>query len=235
MVQSEIGDFRLRPSGYAATSHVTQDTCWPGAWKANSYWLIRNWRKDWGRPELPFLWVQLANYEPLPYDDATPDWPALREAKSLALALPHTAQAVAIDVGDPHDIHPRDKQTVGHRLALAARNTVYGEDVAYFGPVCTAAAREGSAVRLSFAHVDGGLVARGGELTWFELGDVDGAFMPAEARIEGDTVLVTAPALRVPAAVRYAWADNPSGCNLYNAAAPPASPFRMEVPGETAE
>jgi sialate O-acetylesterase len=182
--------------------------------------MIRDWRRAWGVGDFPFLFVQLANFKTAP--DAK--WPELREAQLRTLSVARTGMAVAIDVGDPNDIHPTNKQDVGHRLALAARAVGFGEKIEYSGPLFRTAAVEGSSVRLWFDHADG-LEARGGVPAGFEIAGADGRFVPAEARIDGATAVVSSPSVAQPARVRYAWADNPE-CNLYNSAKLPASPFR---------
>ncbi|HVU25150.1 MAG TPA: sialate O-acetylesterase [Opitutus sp.] len=197
------------------------------AWGALAYRklfpaLIRSWREHFGRPDLPFYWVQLAGY------DTGHNWAGLREAQTMALALPHTGQAVAIDVGEAADIHPRDKQAVGHRLALIARAKTYGEDLEYSGPMLRDARRAGAAWRLSFTHAAGGLVALGGEVEGIEIAGSDRVFHPAPARIEGGMLLVDATAdVPQPVAVRYAWQSYPRA-NLYNQAGLPAVPFRTD-------
>ena len=190
--------------------------------------LIRDWREGWGR-ELPFLWVQLANFME-PGDGTTPsDWAMLRESQTAALALPKTGQAVAIDVGEADDIHPRNKQAVGARLARAARATVYGQDVVYSGPVYRShEVRPDGRVEITFDHVGGGLVARGGSPDGFAIAGADGDYVVAEARIDGDRVVVWSEAVPDPVAVRYAWADNPVTANLYNEEGLPATPFRTD-------
>jgi sialate O-acetylesterase len=193
--------------------------------------MIRDWRAGWGQGDLPFLWVQLANYLPAAAEPSESGWALLRESQSAALALPRTAQAVAIDIGDADDIHPRNKQEVGRRLALAARKVVYGEDVAFSGPVYRRhEVRDGRAI-IEFAHTAGGLVARGapaGAVKQFAIAGADRRFVWAEAAVEGDRVVVWSDRVPEPVAVRYAWADNPDGANLYNAAGLPASPFRTD-------
>jgi sialate O-acetylesterase len=196
-------------------------------WAAPAYrWefpaLIEGWRQQFGRDDLPFYWVQLAGYE------SSHDWPALREAQSLALALPNTGQAVAIDVGDAGDIHPRDKQAVGHRLALIARALTYGEKVEYVGPVLRGAERHGASWRLEFAHAEGGLVARGGAVQGLEMAGADHVFHPAFAQIDGTALIVSSPDVPEPLAVRYAWRSMPEA-NLYNGADLPAAPFRTDA------
>ena len=153
----------------------------------------------------------------------------------MTLQVPNTAMAVAIDVGDANDIHPRDKQTVGHRLALAALGTVYGMDLVYSGPQYVGMRIDGETIRLLFAHVGSGLEARGGALRGFALAGPDGDFRWAEARIDDNTIVVRHPAIDDPRAVRYGWANNPPG-NLYNREGLPAIPFRTDdLPGVTAD
>ncbi|MES1257060.1 MAG: sialate O-acetylesterase [Acidobacteriota bacterium] len=181
--------------------------------------MIRDWRRAWGAGDFPFLFVQLANYK------ANPSWPELREAQRETLSLANTGMAVTIDIGNPGNIHPTNKQDVGLRLALAARAIAYGEKLEYSGPMFRQALREGPEMRVWFGHTGGGLVAKGGSLKGFEIAGADRKFVPAEARIDGGSVVVTAVGVAAPAYVRYAWADNPD-CNLYNAEGLPASPFR---------
>ncbi len=185
--------------------------------------MIRDWRHAWGQGDFPFLFVQIANW------NSTDLWPEVREAQRQTLALRKTGMAVTIDIGDPVNIHPTDKQDVGHRLALAARAIAYAEDVEYSGPALRQVTLEPGSLRVWFDHVTGGLQAKGGELKGFEVAGVKGEFSPAEARIEGSTVLVSSPAVEHPRYVRYAWASNPE-CNLYNGAGLPASPFRASAP-----
>ena len=193
--------------------------------------MIGGWRRAWGQGEFPFLIVQLANYMAAAAEPGESDWAALREAQAqVAQRVPHGGLAVAIDVGAADDIHPRDKQSVGARLALAAREVAYGEGPVGSGPVFRRAAREGDRLRLFFDHTGGGLVARGGPLKSFAIAGEDGAFVWAEARIEGDTVVVWSPRVPRPAAARYAWADNPAGANLCRAEDLPAVPFRTDAP-----
>lgn len=185
--------------------------------------LIEDWRKNWGLGEFPFLFVQLANYARVGENS---QWPELREAQAMALGLRNTGMAVTIDIGEALDIHPRNKQEVGRRLALAARAITYGEDeLVYSGPVFRQAVREGSQLRLWFDHVGGGLQARG-PLGGFEILGPDGFWRPAEARIDGNnTILVSTPKIGFPVAARYGWAPNPTA-TLFNAEGLPASPFR---------
>ena len=183
--------------------------------------MIEDWRRAWGQGDFPFLFVQLANFAGAPESQ----WPEVREEQRQTLGLANTAMAVTIDLGEANNIHPRNKREVGRRLALAARALVYGEKIVWSGPLFRQATREGAGVRLWFDHASGGLVARGGRLRGFELAGADGKFAPAEARVEGATVVVTSSGVAAPRQVRYGWAANPD-CNLYNAEGLPASPFR---------
>ena len=189
--------------------------------------LIRDWRTAWGRDDLPFFFVQLAAFLPVQAEPGESAWAELREAQAQALALPATGMAVAIDIGDAADVHPKNKQDVGNRLARLALARVYGRDVADSGPIYREMTREGSRIRIAFDHARGGLEARGGALRGFAIAGRDRKFRWADARIEGDTVVVWSDAIAEPVAVRYGWADNPI-CNLVNAAGLPASPFRTD-------
>ncbi len=191
--------------------------------------LINDWRRCWKRPDLAFHFVQLANHLAAPRQPGESDWARLREAQTMTLKLPHTGMAVAIDIGDANDIHPRNKRDVGRRLAFNALHTTYGQrEVVPCGPLFKQAQCEGAALRVSLTHAAGGLVCRGEKLTGFAIAGADGKFVWADARIDGETVLVSSPAVPEPIHVRYGWADNPP-CNLYNAAGLPASPFRSDV------
>jgi sialate O-acetylesterase len=183
--------------------------------------LIRDWRTRWGQGEFPFIYVQLPNFQ------TTRNWSVVQEQMLKTLRLPNTGMAVTIDVGDAKNIHPKNKQAVGKRLALWALGTTYERDEAYSGPLYRAAEKHGNAIVVSFEHVGEGLKAQGGELTGFEIAGADRKFLPASAVIEGATVSVSSPEVASPEAVRYAWAANPT-CNLFNAADLPASPFRTD-------
>ncbi len=186
--------------------------------------LIRSWRQSWGEGDFPFLFVQLAGFKPGGEPDS---WAVLRESQAKVLELPKTGMAVAVDIGDPERIHPLNKQEVGRRLALAAEAVAYGRKVDYQGPTFKSLQALNGTLRLSFSHVDGGLVARGGAPAGFEIAGEDQKFVPAEARIEGDEVVLASPLVPAPVAARYAWADYPQ-CNLYNRAGLPAPPFRTD-------
>jgi sialate O-acetylesterase len=196
--------------------------------------MIRNWRRDWGQGDFTFLFVQLANFREVRDEPVESDWAELREAQLMALDLSNTGMAVTIDIGEADDIHPRNKQDVGKRLALWALSETYGKDIVYSGPIYESMVIEDDKVILSFDHVGGGLVAKGGgPLKGFAIAGADRKFVWADARIEGDKVVVSSDKVSNPVAVRYAWADNPV-CNLYNKEGLPASPFRTDSwPGVT--
>jgi len=181
--------------------------------------MIQDWRHAWGQGDFPFLFVQLANFTAR---DAS--WPELREAQRQTLALANTGMAVTIDIGTPDDIHPKNKQDVGLRLALAARAIAHGETIEYSGPLFRQATPEGKTMRIWFDHTGAGLVAKGGSLVGFEIAGADGKFVSADAVIDGTAVVVSRDAVAAPAYVRYAWKDDPR-CSLYNAEGLPASPF----------
>lgn len=193
--------------------------------------LIRGWRTAWGEGDFPFHLVQLPNYMARKAEPSDSAWAELREAQAMALATPNTGMAVTIDLGEAEAIHPANKQAVGHRLALVALAKTYGRKIEASGPVFSAMRIDGDHATLSFTHLGGGLVAKGAEtLSGFAVCGPDGRFAWAEARIDGETVVVRNPAVRQPVAVRYAWADNPA-CNLYNQAGLPAAPFRTDHGG----
>jgi len=186
--------------------------------------LIADWRTLWGGDAKPFLFCQLAALA------NSSNSPQVRAWQAEALRVPNTGMAVTIDVGDEKDVHPHDKAPVGRRLALLALTRAYGRAVEDSGPVCVrATARPDGSARLEFAHITGGLIARGGPLKTFELAGADGKFVPAEATLEQDALLVRAPGVSAPTAVRYAWANYPAGCNLFNGAGLPAAPFQLNL------
>ncbi|ADN02582.1 putative sialic acid-specific 9-O-acetylesterase [Spirochaeta thermophila DSM 6192] len=190
--------------------------------------LISLWRRTWGRDDLPFLYVQLANFEPFPWEQGRGLWPVLREEQRKALRVPGTAMVVTIDVGESNDLHPQDKKTVGERLALCARALSYGEEITYQGPLAREVVKEGDALIVVFDHVDGGLLSKGDVLEGFELRTPDGRWVHAQATIVDGRVNVRHPEVPAPTAVRYAWADDPVA-SLYNRAGLPASPFVLEL------
>ena len=192
--------------------------------------LIADWRSRWGEGNFPFYIVQLANYGGNPPQPGRSGWAELREAQLLtAEKVPNTGLAVTIDVGEGDNIHPKDKQDVGKRLALNALAKTYGRPVEYSGPIYSSLAVMGGKIKLSFTHAGGGLVAKGGPLKYFAIAGPDHQYVWGDAVISGNSVLVSSPQVPNPVSVRYAWADDPEGCNLYNAAGLPASPFRTDL------
>lgn len=189
--------------------------------------MIRSWRECWGQGDFPFLFVQLANYGDVLPEPAESEWAELREAQAMALSLPNTAMAVALDIGDAANIHPPNKQETARRLALAARAVAYGKKVVYQGPTYEAMSVEGSSIRVKFRNTEGRLIARGDRVTGFAIAGDDKKFVWADATIDGDIVIVSSKLIPNPVAVRYGWASNPR-CNLYNSADLPASPFRTD-------
>jgi len=191
--------------------------------------LIANWRKASKNENLEFLIVQLPNHGATPDEPRESAWAELREAQLLTMKhTPQTGLAVTIDVGDPKDLHPHRKAEVGQRLALWALGTTYKKPIAYAGPLYESVDIAGSEIRIHFSHVGAGLEARGaGTLEGFSIAGVDRKFHWADARIEGDTVVISSRDVANPVAVRYAWADSPV-CNLFNKDGLPASPFRTD-------
>lgn len=197
----------------------------PGDYRALFPALIRHWRGDFQQADLPFLFVQLPNFAHT-NDPSGQQWAWQREAQASVLSLPNVGMAVTIDVGDPGDIHPANKQEVGRRLALIALRKVYGREVEASGPVYAGMERQGSSLRLHFTHA-AGLLFKGATTNAFTVADSDRRFVPAEARIEEDVVEVSASGISEPAAVRYNWENNPAGW-LLNAQSLPTAPFRSD-------
>jgi len=218
--------------------------------------LIKDWRQHWQQGDFPFYFCQLANFRPKKTVPGESDWAELREAQLMTLAVPNTGQAVLIDVGETADIHPQNKEVVGERLAKIALARTYGKPVAFSGPLYKSMKIDANKIRLSFTNVEGGLVAKelpptqilktqdgttaplvrnspNSQVEGFAICGEDRKWVWADAKIDGDTVLVWSDSVPSPVAARYAWADNPT-CNLYNKADLPASPFRTDdFPGIT--
>jgi sialate O-acetylesterase len=192
--------------------------------------MIADWRKHWGQGDFPFLFVQLANFggwKPRPSEPVDSSWAELREAQTMTLKKSaNTGMAVTIDIGDSADIHPKNKQDVGKRLALCAQKLVYGKDVECFGPMYESMRVEGDKVRIKFSHADG-LKAKDGEPKGFQIAGEDKKWVWADAKIDGQDVFVSSKSVTKPVAVRYGWQDDPV-VNLYNGADLPASPFRTD-------
>jgi sialate O-acetylesterase len=199
---------------------------WQGEWNANDplyhkelTTLITDWRARWGQGDFPFLFVQLQRERRF-------SSPVIREAFLKALLLPRTAMVVTIDL--PPSLHPREKDVVGHRLKLAADAIAYGKDIVYSGPLYESMTVAGNMIRLRFKHVGGGLVARDGPLKGFTIATADRKFVAADARIDGETVVVSSGRVAKPVAARHGWANVPE-CNLFNKKGLPASPFRTDA------
>lgn len=192
--------------------------------------LIADWRHQWNNDTLPFLYVQLPGFMDYNYLPSESGWAELREAQRLSLAVPNTAMAVAIDLGEWNDIHPDRKKEVGERLARHAEKMVYGHDIVEGGPMYRSYRKEGKKVILSFDAVGGGLKTNdGGALAEFAVAGTDGEFVWAQAEIVGNEVVVWSDDITDPKRLRYAWADNPVNPNLYNEEGLPASPFEVEI------
>ena len=185
--------------------------------------LIKDWRALWGEGDFPFYIVQLAGQE------AASNSPWVREAQATVLSLPNTGMAVITDIGEAHNVHPKNKQDVGDRLSRIALAKIYGRSVEFSGPVYESMKVEGNSIRVSFSHADG-LVARDGTLKWFTIAGADGKFVSADAKIDGNTVVVSSPQVSAPVAVRCAWVNFPDGGHLYNSAGLPAAQFRSDAP-----
>lgn len=183
--------------------------------------MITDWRARWKQGDFPFLYVQIA-----PWGGMTPE---IREAQFLTLGkVKNTAMTITTDVGDKDDIHPKQKEPVGERLARAARALAYGEKIEYSGPLYESMKSENGKIILHFKHIGTGLVAKDGPLKGFTIAGMDKAFIPAKAQIQDDTVVVSADGITDPQAVRYGWANVPD-VNLFNKEGLPASPFRTDV------
>jgi sialate O-acetylesterase len=190
--------------------------------------MIADWRGRFGVGNFPFYVVQLANFMPVAEQPRENAWAELREAQAVtAKTVPHSGLAVAIDIGDAADIHPKNKAEVGRRLALWALAKDYGVKVDYSGPWYRAMKVKGNAIELSFDHVGEGLVSKGDKLKGFAVAGEDRKFVWADAVIANDKVIVSSPSVPQPVAVRYGWDINPV-CNLYNQAGLPAVPFRTD-------
>lgn len=190
--------------------------------------MIRNWREDWGEGDFPFLFVQLAPFMKIVSEPEESKWAELREAQlKTSLHCPNTAMAVITDAGDPDAIHPRKKEPVGSRLALAARSLAYGEKVVSSSPLYKSLQIKGDRALLSFTNIGSGLVAKDGDLKGFTIAGADKKWHNARATIQGNKIAVSSPDVPNPIAVRYGWANCPV-VNLYNKEGLPASPFRTD-------
>lgn len=189
--------------------------------------MINDWRVRWKQGHFPFLFVQLANYMNKDEQPSESSWARLRDEQLETLKLPNTGMAVTIDIGEAYNIHPKNKQDVGKRLALAAEKVAYHKDIVYSGPVYKSYEINGTEIEINFEHFGSGLKAKGGELKGFAIAGKDKKFVWADAQIVGGKVIVSSPKVSDPVAVRYAWGDNPDA-TLYNKDGLPASPFRTD-------
>jgi sialate O-acetylesterase len=214
-------------AGYAIKGAVwyqgETNTAYPDQYHDVLSALIKSWRTAWAQGDFPFLVVQLPNLKNNRF------WPTLRAAQAqVAKDVPNVGLAVTIDLGDPKDIHPKNKLPVGQRLALVAAKIAYGKDVPYSGPTFKSIEIDGSNAVISFDHVYDGLVSKGGDVQGFQVAGPDGKFVPAHAKIDGEKVVVSADSVPSPKVVRYAWENDPK-CTLYNKADLPATPFEATV------
>ena len=193
--------------------------------------LISSWRREWAQGDFPFLFAQLANNNPVKAEPSDSRLAALQEAQAMTLALPKTGMAVINDLGEWNDVHPLNKLDVGRRLSLAAFRVAYGDSsTVHSGPTVASVSRRQGSVVIGFSNTGSGLLAKGGgALKHFAISADGKKFVWANARIEGDNVIVWHDKVPLPAAVRYAWADNPQGANLYNKEGLPAGCFRLKV------
>lgn len=190
--------------------------------------MIRDWRCLWQQGDFPFYFVQLTNFMKRKPEPGPSMWAELREAQAMTCSLRNTGMAVAIDIGDADDIHPRNKQEVGRRLALIALSRDYCRNLEYSGPMFKKAYVRSGAIEITFSHDSSGLTTPdGAPLKGFAVAGLDRKFYWADAKIVGHRVVVSTPKVPHPVAVRYAWADNPE-CNLINGAGLPAAPFRSD-------
>jgi sialate O-acetylesterase len=193
--------------------------------------LISDWRRKWQEGELPFLYVQLPNFMEVDYSPSESTWAELRESQLKTLSVSNTGMAVSIDAGEWNDIHPLDKKDIGDRLALAGEHLAYGDkDLVYSGPIYQSFRIEENKIIVRFSNTGSGLVAKGGgALYYFSIAGADKKYLWAKATIDGDRVIVWNDNIANPVSVRYAWADNPEGANLYNKEGLPASPFQTNA------
>lgn len=204
----------------------------PNAYNALMSALINDWRRLWTDENLPFLVVQLPNFQDINYAPSESNLAVLREAQNKALTLKNTAVAVTLDLGEWNDIHPLNKKDIGKRLALSARNIAYKEkNVVYSGPRLKSQLISGDKVVLTFDDVADGIRSRDGEdLRWFSVADYDKHFVWAKVKILGkDQIELWSETVKTPKYVRYGWQDNPEGINFYNSEGLPASPFRTDA------
>lgn len=191
--------------------------------------MITDWRKHWSQGNFPFYFVQLASYNSANGNTKNGStWAELREAQTMTLSLQNTGMAVTTDIGTSDDIHPKNKQDVGKRLAAVALHGAYKKDIVYTGPMYKSMKAEGNKVQIYFTNIGTGLMAKNGELKGFEIAGADKQFYLANAKIEGDHVIVYSEGINNPVALRFGWADDAGIDNLFNKEGFPASPFRTD-------
>ncbi|MFI1744886.1 sialate O-acetylesterase [Thalassobellus sediminis] len=201
----------------------------PEKYKGYTHALISGLREVFNNPEMPFIYAQLPNFMDVSYSPRESGWAEFRNAQFQALSYPNTAMTVNIDLGEWNDIHPDNKKDVGERMALAGLKLAYNQDIVYSGPLYKGYEIEGDKMIISFEHLGSGLIAIDGEvLSEFAIAGKDKNFVWADAKIEGDKVIVSSEEVPNPKYVRYAWADNPDNPNLFNKEGLPASPFQTE-------
>lgn len=188
--------------------------------------LIADWREQWGQGDFPFLYTQLSSYLPAKSQPSESSWAELRQAQLKNLEIPNTGMAVTIDIGEWNDVHPLNKKDVGERLALQAKKLVYNENIIASGPLPYSIHAKGKKLIISFINTGLGLTTKKGkELKHFAIAGNSGNYLWAKARIRGKKIIISNNLIKHPSRVRYAWADNPEGANLYNREGLPASPF----------
>ncbi len=191
--------------------------------------MITDWRAKWSQGDLPFLFVQLPGFGDFHYLPSESQWARFREAQAKTLLIPHTAMAVAIDIGEWNDVHPNRKKEVGERLALAAEGIAFHEKIVYSGPSFHSLKIEGNKIIVSFLNTGGGLTTSDGEAPGeFEIAGADKNFVWAKTKIENNQVILWNDDIREPKYIRYAWADQPVNPNLCNKENLPALPFRTD-------
>lgn len=191
--------------------------------------LIADWRQQWRQPDIPFIYAQLPGFMDYRYLPSESNWAKLREAQRKTLSVPHTAMTVNIDLGEWNDIHPDNKKDVGERMALAAIKIAYGENIVYAGPMYRSATVEEGKIIISFTHTGSGFITNDEEMIrGFAIAGPDKKFVWANARADGDRIIVWHKDIADPKYIRYAWADNPD-VNLYNREGLPASPFEATL------
>ena len=220
------GPANIEPSGSGVPSVLGNNP--PEAYRKLQPALVSDWRQLWSQDDLPFYFVQEPGFGVPNAEPGKSPWATLRESQFLTLkTVPHTGMIVSIDLGDGSH-HPPDKKPFGEREALMVLANTYGQKVDFSGPIYDSMAVEGDKIRLKFKYAGSGLTAKNGPLKEFAIAGADKHFVWADATVDGETVVVSSPAVASPVAVRYGWADNPTGCHLFNNAGLPASPFRTD-------